>query len=175
MHDRENFMNKNRFIRWMAAAMLACALLGTLPAGAQTAEQADPFLGTWKLNTVKSKYPTGTCPKQMTIAMTRVAEGVHYLSESTLADGRTTRSEYTAEYGVRNAVVRGVAGVMLPVSLKRLDAHTVDARYTRGFQVVATSHRVVSDDGRTMTITTMAQNASGESVTTVSVYDKASD
>jgi hypothetical protein len=135
--------------------------------------QPDPFVGTWRLSVEKSTYPPGTCPKQMVIEMTKAGDGIHYRSETTCADGRSTHSEYTADYAGKQALVRGAVGLMLPVSLHRVDANTVVATYTRGFQVIASSRRVVSEDGRFMTITTTSPDTTGKSVTTVGVYDKA--
>lgn len=37
----------------------------------------------------------------------------------------TTSAEYTADYKGKEAIVMGYTGLMLPVSLKRLDAYTV--------------------------------------------------
>ena len=63
-------------------------------------------------------------------------------------------------------------GLMAPVSLQRLDERTVVASYKRGMQVVATSRRVVSRNGRVMTITTVSPDKDGRSVTNVGVYEK---
>jgi hypothetical protein len=62
--------------------------------------------------------------------------------------------------------------MLLPVSLKQLDSNTVVASYTRALQAVATSRRVVSKDGRLMTITTTSRDRSGKSVTSIGVYEK---
>lgn len=135
----------------------------------------DPFVGTWKLNPQKSRYPRGACPKRMVIVMEPAGEGVRYHSETTYADGNSSRSEYTADYSGKEAIVVGPAGLLLPVSLKRLDADTVVASYMRGMQVVATSRRVVSRDGRVMTITTTSPDKSGKKVITIGVYERANE
>lgn len=62
--------------------------------------------------------------------------------------------------------------MMLPVTLRRIDAHTVVATYTKEMVVVATSKRIVSKDGRIMTITTTSKSASGKATTTVGVYER---
>jgi len=108
----------------------------------------------------------------MTIEMEAAGNGVHYRSDSTYADGRTTHSEYTAQYDGVQVLVTGEHGLMLPVSLKRIDALTVVASYTKGLVVVATSRRVVSADGQRMTITTMSKDPSARSLTTISRYKK---
>ncbi|MBZ5504726.1 MAG: hypothetical protein LAO78_04475 [Acidobacteriia bacterium] len=134
---------------------------------------ADPFTGTWKLSVQKSRYPRGLCPKSMVIVMEPAGDGVHYRSETTYANGNTTSADYTADYKGKEAIVMGYTGLLLPVSLKRLDAHTVVANYKRGSAVVARSRRVVSGDGRVMTITTTSPDKSGKEVTSIGVYDKA--
>jgi hypothetical protein len=71
--------------------------------------------------------------------------------------------------------VMGSGGLLLPVSLKRLDANTVVATYKRGGQVVAISRRVVSKDGRKMTITTNSPDQLGKNVRSIGVYEKAKE
>ncbi len=149
--------------------MLLFVLTNSIPSAVST---SDPFVGRWVMNVRKSKYPPGGCPKSMVIEMETAGRGVHYRSTTTYADGRSANSEYVAEYDGRQVVVAGSRGLMLPVSLKRVDSNTVVAYYTEGLQVVATSRRVVSKDGRTMTITTSSRDRSGKSVTNVGVYEK---
>jgi len=134
----------------------------------------DPFVGTWTLNAHKSRYPPGTCPKRMVIRMESAGEGVHYRSETTFANGVSASSEYTADYAGAESIVTGSKGLMPPVSLRRLDTRTVQASYVRALKPVATSRRVVSKDGRIMTITTTSKDKDSIVVTTVGVYEKAS-
>ena len=160
-----------------------CTLLFTLliiapnlPVTAATpACDHDPFAGTWQLNPQKSRYPGATCPKRMVIVMTCAANGVRYRSETTYADGHSSRSEYNASYDGKEAIVMGSGGLLLPVSLKRLDANTVMATYKRGGQSVATSRRVVSRDGRKMTITTNSPDQSGKNILSIGVYERANE
>ena len=132
----------------------------------------DPFLGKWILNPQQSKYPVGTCPKRMVIEMESHGSGIHYRSETTYANGASARSEYTAAYDGKSALVMGNRGILLPVFLKRPNSHTVIASYTKALQIVATSRRVVSKDGHHMTITTISKDRSGRNVTIVGVYDR---
>lgn len=147
----------------------AVLLVTTLFAG------SDPFVGTWTMNVHKSKYPQGTAPKQMVIRMEPAGDGIRYQSETTGRDGRVTRSEYVADYSGKAATVKGTVGLMVPVSLQRPDANTVVASYMRGGEVVATSRRSLSKDGRVMTITTVSKDKSGNTVTNIGVYEKTAD
>jgi hypothetical protein len=139
---------------------------------ANASATTDPFLGQWKLDVQRSHYPAGTCPKEMVIEMADVKQGIHYHSHTIYAGGRTAQAEYVADYKGKQAAVMGTRGFLLPVTLKRLDARTVVASYSRGQQVVATSRRVLSGDGRLMTITTKSRDQSGKNVITVGVYEK---
>jgi hypothetical protein len=108
----------------------------------------------------------------MVIEMEPAGKGVRYHSESTLANGSSTYSDYTADCNGKQAIIMGAHGMLLPVSLKRTNSSTVVASYTKSLQVVATSRRVVSQDGRFMTITTTSQDRSGKPVTSVGVYER---
>jgi hypothetical protein len=105
---------------------------------------SDPFLGVWTLNLRKSKYPQGTLPKHMVIRMEAAPGGIHYHSETINADGRVSQADYIADYTGKEATVRGVVGILAPVSLHRRYANTVVASYIVGGQVTATSRRSVS-------------------------------
>ena len=154
-------MKTNRYFLMAAMLLVSTALWAT-----------DPFVGKWTLNIQKSKYPPGTCPKRMVIEMDPAGQGIRYHSETTFANGSSTYSDYTADYNGKQAIVMGAHGMLLPVSLKRSSPNTVVASYTKSLQVVATSRRVVSPDGRLMTITTTSRDQSGKTATTVGIYER---
>jgi len=107
--------------------------------------------------------------------MEQLDNGVRYLSATTYKDGTMVHAQYIASYNGKQAMVRTDRGFLLPVSLKRIDASTVEASYSRGFQVVATSRRVVSRDGKTMRITTTSKDAMGRNVKTIGFYERTKD
>jgi hypothetical protein len=162
---------KHRHVAATTRVLRCCLIAISLMATRATAS-TDPFLGEWKLNVQHSVYPAGTCPKQMTIEMTATARGVRYHSNATYANGATTQAQYVADYNGKQAAVMGDRGFLLPVSLKRIDSRTVLASYMRGMQLIATSRRVVSPDGRRMTITTKSRPSPGKSVTSVGLYER---
>ena len=130
----------------------------------------DPFVGKWSLDVSRSRYPAGTCPKSMTIEMRQAGNGITYQSSTAYKNGAAIHAEYTAGYDGKQAMVKTERGFLLPVTLNRIDARTVEASYSRGFQVVATCRRVLSSDGRTMKITTISKDATGRNVTTVGFF-----
>ncbi len=136
------------------------------------ASTSDPFMGKWKLDVRQSHYPPRACPKSMMIEMKPADRGVWYHSDATYGNGGEIHAEYTAAYDGREVLVSGTRGLLLPVSLKRVNSHAVVATYSRGMQAVATSKRVVSPDGKVMTITTTSVDASGKKSTTIGVYQR---
>ena len=142
---------------WMAASAVA---------------SADPFVGKWRMDVRRSKYPAGMCPTAMVIEMRPAGAGIWYQSDSTFNRGAGVHAQYTADYDGKPVTVMSTHGLLLPVSLKRINPRIVEASYTRGMQVFATSRREVSLDGRRMTITTVSKDASGKSVKTIGIYLK---
>ncbi len=153
-------------VRWYGGALVAMMAI------VAAADERDPFVGIWELDTAVSKYESVDVPKKMMIVMQAAPQGVHYRSDTTFGDLRVASASYSAEYDGRPAMVTGDAGLMTPVVLKRKDRNTVDALYVRGFQAIASSHRVVSTDGATMTITTTSKSAQGTDVVNIGIYHK---
>lgn len=139
-------------------------------AGAAAAEEPDPFVGVWEFDPRISTYQSKDLPRTMVIVMQATPQGLHYRSDTTLSDHRSSSAEYTAEYDGPPALVTGDAGLMAPVILKRRDRYTVDAVYVRGLQAIASSRRVISADGAVMTITTTSKTTQGADVVNVGIY-----
>ena len=137
------------------------------------AASTDPFVGRWTMDVKNSKYPAGTLPKRMVIEIETAGEGIRYRSDTIYANGKTSHSQYTADYRGTPATVIGARSILLPVSLKRVNRHSVIATYRKGLDVMATSKRVVSADGKHMTIITTSRDQSGKTVTTIGFYRKA--
>ena len=134
---------------------------------------SDPFVGTWVMDPQRSRYESGDLPRHMVIVMSPTARGIHYRSDTTLSNGNRVSSEYNADYDGGLAMVVGTAGVMAPVSLKRVDERTIECSYMKGIRVVATSRRVISEVGSTMTISTVSPAKDGTTGTNVAVFDRA--
>lgn len=154
-------------VRYAASLLLMMAMAVNVARAAD-----DPFIGKWQLDPAHSKYESGNVPQSMTITMEAGEQGIHYHSQTTFSNGRHSTTEYTANYDGRLTTVQQDSGVSAPVSLKRIDANTVEAQYERGFRTIATSKRVVSSDKQTMTITTLETTQEGKTMTNISVFHR---
>jgi hypothetical protein len=96
---------------------------------------------------------------------------VKYTLKGIDAEGKPTLVQYTAKYDGKDYPVTG-AQDFDAIALKRVDAVTAQATLKKGGKVTQTTTRVVSKDGKTLTLTTTGTNAKGQAVNNVLVFDK---
>ena len=132
---------------------------------------ADAGIGTWKLNVEKSKFNPGPAPKNVTMTYEQSGNGVKRSGETVTADGKTTSWGYTAQYDGKDYPVEGNANADA-IALKQVNDRTVEATIKKGGKVVTHARRVVSADGKRMTLTIKGMNELGQKVDNVQVYDK---
>jgi hypothetical protein len=132
--------------------------------------QSDSSTGTWKLNVAKSKYVPGPAPKSNLVTMVAAGKGIKATTKGTDADGKPTATEYTANYDSKDVPVKGGVGYDT-LSLKRIDANTVETTRKNAGKVVQTLRSVVSADGKTRTTTTTGTE-NGRKINNVAVFDK---
>ena len=135
------------------------------------AQAADPASGTWELNLAKSKFSPGPPPKSLTRTFEVTGADVKYTLKGIDAEGKPTLVQFTAKYDGKDYPVTGSPDFDA-ISLKRVDAVTTHATLKKGGKVVQTSTRVVSKDGKTLTLTVKGTNAKGQAVNNVTVFDK---
>lgn len=97
--------------------------------------------------------------------------GIKLDAEGINGDGNPTHVEYNAKFDGKDYPVTGVPNAD-KVSVKRIDASTIQSTLKKGDQVVMTVTSVVSNYGKTRTSTFKGKNAQGQDVNNVVVYDK---
>jgi hypothetical protein len=128
----------------IAAAMLSSALVGGF------AFAADPILGTWTADLAKSKITSGPAPQSLIRTYTEAA-GIYTLeSKSTAVDGKQTSQSVQYRNG-KNMKVSGETGVDT-IAAKKINDNTWDFELKSGDKVVGRVHRVVSADGKTLSV-----------------------
>jgi hypothetical protein len=134
-------------------------------------EAPDPVLGTWELNVARSTYSPGVPPKSQTRSFEAVGKGVRAVIDGINSVGKPTHVEYTASYDGRDYPIKGTpAGDT--ISLKRIDELTAESTQKKAGQVTLKTARVVSKDGRTLTITVTGTDVNGDAVHNVLVFDR---
>ena len=158
-------------MRTNRSAIFATALLCAALALAVTAAAADQHSGTWKMNSDKSKYSPGPAPKSSTVKIEADEKGVKIDAEIVNADGSPTHVQYDAKFDGKDYPVTGIPYADA-VSVKRIDANTIEATMKKGGQVTMTVTSKVSNYGKTRTSTFKGKDAEGHEVHNVVVSDK---
>jgi hypothetical protein len=153
----------------MRHLLTALAIVG-LAGAVSRAQPVDPMLGTWKLNTTKSKTPY----KSGTSVIEAVGDGVKVTADMVGADGTAYHWTWTARYDGKDVPIMGTTpfGAGTVAALTRVDANTAKIVGKRNGEVILTQTIVTSADGRTRTLTTTGRDAKRQPVETVTVYDK---
>ena len=136
-----------------------------------SAQATDPRMGAWKLNVGKSQYSPDPPAQSLTVKVEPSGQGEKVATEGVNADGTRTATQYTANFDGKDYPLTG-SQVADTVSLKRVDARTTERTDKKGGTVAQTFRRVVSQDGKTMTVTVKGKNAQGQDVNNVLVFEK---
>jgi len=148
------------------------------PLAAQAPVQAsDPFMGTWRLNLDKSKFPgpPPALPYIVTFEQNRDGSilGIVYALDE--KDARTAVARMTYRYDGRDYrdfdVVKNVPTNAL--AFTQIDRNTVDVTHKLNEgKLVFNERRTVSADGRTMTYVMTATDLRGQTVSVIQVFDR---
>lgn len=145
-------------------------LVGMLALG-MILSAADPALGIWKLNVAISKYNPGPPPRSATITYEETAGRVKRPGESVDVEGKTTSFEYTAKYDGKEYPVTG-SDLYDTITIRRINDRTTEATLKKSGKVVSKARRVVTDDGKAMTLTITGTDPKGKKMHNFAVYEK---
>ena len=158
-------MRTKRFVA-LATTLLLVALAVNVAAAAD-----DQHSGTWKMNPAKSKYSPGPAAKSVNLKIESDENGINIDAEGTDGDGNPTHVQYDAKFDGKDYPVTGLPYAET-VSVKRIDASTIQSTLKKGGQVVMTVTSTVSNYGKMRTSTFKGKDAQGRDVNNVVVYDK---
>lgn len=146
----------------------------TLLEGAAAMSHADPILGTWELNIAKSKYESGPPPKSHTRTYVQVGDEIKATARTVEADGKvsTVTWSFNASYDGKERPMTG-ADDGDSIAIKRVDANTFAATQKKAGKVTVIATRLMSADGKTMTlISRINPDSAGNVQTDVQVFEK---
>jgi hypothetical protein len=154
-------------LRFVAIALLAIVGSSVLRA------QSNPLVGTWQLNTTKSKYDPGPTPKSLTRTVVADGDGVKYTFEGAAADGKPISYGFSVQFdGKDNPISGTIPSGADTISAKRTDSNHFVATLKKGGKVIGTSKVTVSKDGKVTTVDSTGTTSSGAKERDLQVYDK---
>jgi hypothetical protein len=154
----------------VAVARALLALLVGVLCLVPIAAQDDPFTGTWVLNVARSKMQQATASKSEIIHYTITGDEEDFLSDAVTIEGYPESIKYTARYNDEKTypfsiTINGkVTNPGARTMVKKIDTWTRERYNVRDGKPVIASRRVVSKDGKTMTITIMRLDAQGKEI-----------
>ena len=137
------------------------------------AKLTDNSIGTWKLNLAKSKRtpPSANSPTSLIMVNELADEGLNSTVTVQLKDGTAIHFGGPLRYDSKEYPLAGAPWDVY--SFTAIDAHTCtfeDKKTGGKFHVLG--RQVISDDGKTMTITSEGTDADGTPVAALQVYEK---
>ena len=139
--------------RRSAVSLVACALAAAVVVHAQV--RPDPFAGTWKLDVDNSVFDPGPAPISRTMTIVAVDNGVSHQIDSMVPLGGMTKTavnfSYTAKFDGTDAPVMGSSNLET-VSIKRIDARTIERTGKTRSVLIETCSMKVSPDGKRLTM-----------------------
>ncbi len=154
----------------MRKAMILLAVFALV--GLEVLAQApDPGNGTWELNLAKSKFDASPAPKSQTRNVEIVGDRFIYTAKGVDAAGKPVLVQFTANFDGKDYPITGVEDSET-ISLTRIDPLTTESIQKKAGKVIWRTKRVLSVDGKVMTLTSATTNEKGQSVTNVLVFDK---
>jgi hypothetical protein len=161
----------NNRIRFIAFALLNVSFLLPLPVlGANMA--VDPAVGSWAVNLSKSKLdPNEPAMKSSVRVYTATPDGLKVAIHTVDADGTAHDTGSTFTYDGKQHPVMGPTDYDT-IAVTRVGTSESKTELIKSGKVIGHLTRVVSKDGKTMTITVDETNAKGAKVHEVTVWDK---
>jgi hypothetical protein len=135
------------------------------------AQETDPIVGTWVLNVAKSKFSPGPAPKSESRTYVVASQEIKATSTGVDADGKPTAGGWTIVNDGKDVPMTGNPDADV-LSLKRVDAFSTEFSLKKAGKVVITGTRTISRDGKLMTITNNGNNAKGQTINDVLVFEK---
>jgi opacity protein-like surface antigen len=155
----------------LKAFLIGAVIAGGLGAVVMAADAPDPVVGTWTLNTAKSKFTPGPAPKSQTRTYAETAQGTAMTFTGAAANGSPMSGQSTFKYDGKDYKITGSADYDT-LSLKRLNGSTVRTDLKKGGKVVGTTVRTLSGHGKVLTLASKGTGATGAAFDNVMVFDK---
>src|SRR6266446_6676828 len=130
----------------------------------------NPQMGSWKLNEAKSKLHPGMA-KNNAVTYEAAGDSIKVTVDGTDAEGKATHNEWTGKFDGKEYPVTGDPNTDMR-SYKKVTDHILDMTIKKAGQVTMTGQIVVSDDGKTRTVSISGTDPKGKKFTSMGVYDK---
>ena len=130
---------------------------------------ADNWVGTWTMDSAKSKFTPGPAPKSLTLKFEPTPAGTKFTGDGVGPDGKAMHSAYVSSYDGKEVPYEGNPEADTATA-KKIDDNSYENTWKKSGKVTIRAKVVVS--GKVMTITQTGTNTKGEAVNNTIVYHK---
>ena len=138
--------------------------------GVAAALAADANVGTWKLNSAKSKFTPGA-PKNDTVIVEVAGDNMKIAVDGTDGDGKPAHNMWTGKFDGKDYPVTGDPASDMR-SYTKVNERALTLTQKKGGKVTATGRIVLSADGKSRTVTITGTDPQGKKIASTAVYDK---
>jgi hypothetical protein len=131
----------------------------------------NPFVGTWKLNTAKSRGTPGMMNKEATVVFETDGNDVKRTVTGIGAEGQKLDTTATIPWDGMEHKIDGPMGPAM-VAVKSVNDRTINVTVKVNGKVVSSGRAVVSKDGKTMTSSFKGEDPKGRKFDNVEVFDR---
>ena len=168
----QSFDDEDAYMPRIVRDVMIFLVVFAFVASVASAQPTDPIVGTWKLNLAKSQYPI-PAPKSTTVTIAPAAKGWTLTVDAVGPDGQPQKLGYTSTFDGSESPVTGNPNIDTAVFKSTETGGMVHDK--KAGKVITTTSSIVSDDGKTMTVTVKVPDAQGEASTIVSVHSTGSN
>ena len=152
------------------ALILGC-IASPMLCAAPAKSPGDPVIGTWRLNVARSQFTPGPGWRSQTRVYQATSAGVGVTWAGVDAKGKKMQVSYTYGYDGRDYPMLGSASYDT-LNAVRTGERTVRSEEKRDGKTVGIAVRMVSPDGRILTITDTGTNRKGQSFSQLLVFER---
>lgn len=158
-------------MRHLILFALALSIAGALSAAGPSAKTSkDPLIGNWVMDSTKSTFMPGPVPDERTMTFEAVPNGFKNTMKTTGAFGNVDEVVYEAKYDGKEYPASPLTPLDT-VSLKRIDANTVERIGKAGGKEVETTMFKLSPDAKVLTMTVKGETR-GLNYSSLQIYTR---
>jgi hypothetical protein len=129
-----------------------------------------PFVGTWKLDTAKTKYTKGSPPKEVTLVIEEQGTNLKTTATGTTSDGSPISVEFTVPIKGGTGTVQ--TGEFNGVTSKLISPNVRENTYLKDGKEWRSRSMVLSSDGKTLTSRVRGLGAAETPIDGTDVFEK---
>src|ERR1700674_673183 len=167
--NKRSNSHKGTIVKKVLSSVFLGALLTIGSAVIAAGIDADPVVGTWKLNLAKSTLGGGPALKSQIRTYSQSAQGITLKLKTVSADGKETTTQTTYQLNGKDYPSMGNPDFD-SLSGMQIDTNTTEFTLKRAGKPVGKIRRTVSKDGQTLTLNLVITNAKGVQLSELTVF-----